>query len=87
MGDSVLALIARYGDYDRRQESEIERMYEQSMLAASEEWENKCKEVLAELKHLVRLLEPMEQAGTLTVPGLATLNGPRRAIAVAEGKL
>ncbi|WP_428383651.1 hypothetical protein [Nevskia ramosa] len=40
--------------------------------------------LLRELKHLVGLLEPMEQAGTLDVPGLATLNGARKAIETAE---
>ena len=39
-------------------------------------------ELLAELQHLVRLLEPMED--TLQVPGLATLNGARAAIAKAQ---
>ena len=34
-----------------------------------------------ELEHLVRLLEPLEKAGTLDVPGLATLNGARKALA------
>jgi hypothetical protein len=33
-----------------------------------------------ELAHLVRLLEPLERAGSLAVPGLATLNGARRAL-------
>lgn len=39
-----------------------------------------------ELSHLVRLLEPLEQAGTLNVPGLATLNGARAALAKARGE-
>jgi DNA-directed RNA polymerase subunit RPC12/RpoP len=33
-----------------------------------------------ELRHLVRLLEPLEQEGGLAVPGLATLNGARAAL-------
>lgn len=37
-----------------------------------------------ELVHLVRLLEPLERDGGLDVPGLATLNGARAAIAKAE---
>lgn len=37
-----------------------------------------------ELAHLVRLMEPLEQAGTLNVPGLATLNGAREALRKAE---
>lgn len=48
--------------------------------------EQKLENTLKELKHLVRLLEPMEEAGTLNVPGLATLNGARRAISEAEAK-
>jgi hypothetical protein len=38
-----------------------------------------------ELSHLVRLLEPLESGGLLSVPGLATLNGARAALARAEG--
>ncbi len=41
-------------------------------------------ELLKELQHLVALLEPMERAGTLNVPGLATLNGARKAIALGD---
>ena len=41
-------------------------------------------DLLAELKHLVGLLEPLEMGGLLNVPGLATLNGARAAIAKAE---
>lgn len=38
-----------------------------------------------ELDHLLRLLEPLEQTGSLPA-GLATLNGSRAAIAQAKGK-
>jgi hypothetical protein len=41
--------------------------------------------LLAELKHLVRLMEAKEQTG-LDIPGLATLNGARAVIAKAEGR-
>lgn len=41
-------------------------------------------QVLYELTRLVSLLEPLEQDGSLNVPGLATLNGPRAAIAAAK---
>ena len=41
--------------------------------------------LLRELKHLVCLLEPLERDGRLNVPGLATLNGARAAIAKASG--
>lgn len=37
-------------------------------------------ELLRELKHLVRLMEPIEKEGGLNIPGLATLNGARLAI-------
>lgn len=43
-------------------------------------------DLLRELRHLVRLLEPMEREGGLDVPGLATLNGARAAIARATGE-
>ncbi len=43
--------------------------------------------LLKELKHLVRYLEPLERDGGLNVPGLATLNGARAAIAEAEGNV
>ena len=36
----------------------------------------------AALAHLVRLMEPLERDGTLNIPGLATLNGAREALAV-----
>lgn len=42
--------------------------------------------LLKELKHLVNLIEPLEDAGTLQIPGLATLNAARLAIFWAEGK-
>jgi hypothetical protein len=48
--------------------------------------ETKLENTLKELKHLVRLLEPLEEAGTLNVPGLETLNGARKAITEAEAK-
>ena len=41
--------------------------------------------LLKELQHLVALLEPLERDGTLNVPGHATLNGARAAIALATG--
>ena len=43
-------------------------------------------DLLAELAHLVSLLEPLELSGTLAVPGLATLNDARAAIAKAKGQ-
>jgi hypothetical protein len=41
-------------------------------------------DLLRELAHLVRLMEPQERDGSLDIPGLATLNGARAAIAKAE---
>lgn len=37
-----------------------------------------------ELRHLVQLLEPLERDGSLNIPGLATLNGARMALAKVE---
>lgn len=42
-----------------------------------------AEDLLRELEHLVRLLEPFED--DLNVPGIATLNGARAAIAKARG--
>lgn len=42
--------------------------------------------LLRELKHLVALMESMERDGSLNIPGLSTLNGARKAIALGEGK-
>jgi len=42
-------------------------------------------ELLYELQHLVRLMEPLERTVGLGVPGLATLNAARAAIAKAGG--
>ena len=41
-------------------------------------------DLLKELQHLVRLLEPELEAGRLQVPGLATFNGAKAAIARAS---
>lgn len=43
-----------------------------------------ARKLYRELRHLVGLLEPLEEAGTLTVPGLATLNGPRLALELGK---
>jgi hypothetical protein len=42
-------------------------------------------ELYEALSHLVALLEPMEQNGSLNVPGLATLNGARAALSKVKG--
>lgn len=42
-------------------------------------------ELLRELEHLVRLVEPCIQDGRASIPGLATFNGAKAAIAKARG--
>lgn len=42
-------------------------------------------DLLRQLAHLVRLIEPLERDGSLNIPGLATLNGARAALAKASG--
>lgn len=44
---------------------------------------NLLQNAIRELAHLVALLEPLERDGRLNVPGMATLNGARAAIAKA----
>lgn len=70
---------------------------EESVLVATVEWQEvtvaESEEnarliaaaplLLKELESLVCLMEPLETEGRLSVPGLATLNGPRAALAVA----
>ncbi len=41
-------------------------------------------DIFRELSHLVALLEPIEREGRMNVPGLATLNGARAALARVE---
>lgn len=60
-------------------------LHKRQTLAANARLIAAAPDLLAELRHLVRLLEPLEQSGELQVPGLATLNGARAAIAEAEG--
>jgi hypothetical protein len=43
-------------------------------------------DLYGELRHLVRLLEPLERDGQLDVSGLATLNGARAALTKAESR-
>lgn len=49
----------------------VEVVAERDALAA------RVVELERELSHLVRLLEPLEEIGTLNIPGLATLNAAR----------
>jgi len=75
---------------DRWQKSEEDafnsKLKEQEALAENARLNAKVERLRAELLHLVRLLEPMERDGTLNVPGLATLNGARAALAVKEAE-
>ena len=41
-------------------------------------------DLLNELERLVMLIEPLEREGGMKIPGLATLNGARAAIAKAK---
>lgn len=47
---------------------------------------NSHYELLEALKWLVSRIEPMEQDGSINIPGVATLNQARAAIAKAEGR-
>jgi len=47
---------------------------------------NAHDDLVRQLSHLVRHLEPLERSGGLNVPGLATLNGARAALAKANGE-
>ena len=76
-----MALVAAGGDMSidctRSGDTRAESNANARLIAAA-------PDLLAELEHLVRLLEPLEQSGSLQVPGLATLNGARAAIAKAQ---
>ena len=61
-------------------------LHTQEALDAAKRLQRAAPALLEKLQHLVRLLEPLEQAGGMDVPGLATLNGARAAIAQAKGK-
>lgn len=39
-----------------------------------------------ELAYLVSMIEPLEREGRIQIPGIATLNGARAALAKARGK-
>jgi hypothetical protein len=73
-----VAAFAGYGEIDLGNElgGNNESLANARLIAAA-------PELLAALSHLVALLEPVEQWGALAVPGLATLNEARAAIAKA----
>lgn len=49
-------------------------------------WASAAPDALRELQHLVRLIDPLLESGSITIPGLATMNGAKRAIAKATGE-
>jgi hypothetical protein len=52
---------------------------------AVEKWNKRASDgVVKELKHLIRLMEPLEREGGFNIPGLATLNGAREALRKLE---
>jgi hypothetical protein len=69
-GDSVVAILP--GNWNFCTENDADTR----LIAAAPDLRD-------ELAQLVRLLEPMERDGSLNVPGLATLNGARAALAKA----
>lgn len=50
--------------------------------ARIKELEESRENLRRELSHLVFLMEPLEQSGELNIPGLATLNGARKALGI-----
>lgn len=70
--------------------AEIENEYGDSIAAVYSTFESfapvlaAAPDLLREITHLVRLLQPLENDGRLNVPGLATLNGARAAIEKAH---
>ena len=69
---SARKIVAKVGDFPEAESN--------ARLIAS------APELLHELEHLLALLEPLEADGILGVPGLATLNAARAAIAKAKGE-
>ncbi len=45
-----------------------------------------CPDLYRELAYLVSMIEPLEREGRIQIPGIATLNGARAALAKARGK-
>ena len=72
-------VVCWFGDAERYYPSEGHPPHEADarLIAAA-------PELLAELRHLVRLMEPLERAGSLNIPGLATLNATRTVIAKGQ---
>ena len=49
-------------------------------------WASTAPEALRELQHLVRLIDPLLESGSITIPGLATMNAAKKVIAKAKGE-
>ncbi len=67
----------QYGEDGECIADTVYEMADAALIAAS-------PDLLRELKHLVRALEPLERDGIMNAPGVATLNGARAAINKAE---
>jgi hypothetical protein len=83
------AIIARREKSSAKwtQEYKARQAAEQKRQAAEELSRRKLElfdELVRELTHLVRLLEPLEKEGGLQVPGLATLNGARAVLSKVD---
>lgn len=76
-----IAALDIYDDATEETQGEWE-----AVMAANARLISAAPDLLRELEHLVRLLEPAISDGRVSVPGLATLNAARAAIAKAEGK-
>ena len=79
-GDDVLPAVVQRGDEGGFvvQGLSRERAEADARLIAA------APDLLAELEHLVLLMEPLERDGGLHIPGLATLNAARAAIKKAK---
>jgi len=54
-----------------------------ALIERAKQAEAQRDELRRELEHLVFLMEPVEYGGGLNIPGLATLNGARNALAAS----
>ena len=80
-------MVLVYSGNDETMVAEINALYDNDAeTLANARLIAAAPELLKELRHLVRLLEPAEKDGAIDVPGLATLNGARAAIRKAAGE-
>lgn len=78
VGQGCVASVHKIGSFSGRHKPETITANGYLLAAAPELYD--------ELLHLVRLMEPLEDRGQLDIPGLATLNGARAALAKARGE-